>query len=140
MKRREFCRASVAAFSAFRAFGRESAAESPAGFDAASEKPASAAETELAGPPQGPWRRLFLDAAVIEKSEGLSRVFHAAQKYSGNPVIQRDRPWEGVAAITGPYVYGTVLRDGGKLRMWYQILSRGNHVGYAESDDGIHWA
>ena len=54
-------------------------------------------------------------------------------------MIARDRPWEGVAAITGPYVYGTVLWDDGKLRMWYQVLTRGNHVGYAESHDGIHW-
>lgn len=23
--------------------------------------------------------------------------------------------------------------------MWYQILNQGNHVGYAESTDGIHW-
>ncbi len=97
------------------------------------------APDELAGPPSGPWRRLFLDATVVEDQAGLARVFHAAEKHPGNPVIKADRPWEGVSAITGPYVYGTVLREANKLRLWYQILNRGNHVGYAESRDGVTW-
>ena len=97
------------------------------------------AELALSGPPQGPWRRLFLDAAVVEQSAGLTRTFHAAEKHAGNPVLRRDQPWEAVAAITGPYVYGTVFWEGDRLRLWYQILNRGNHVGYAESRDGIHW-
>jgi hypothetical protein len=139
MKRREFCLASAAACAAAQFSGRDCAAQPPANASAPGKKSSLFVEADLAGPAQGPWRRLFLDAAVVEKSEGLSRVFHAAQKCAGNPVIQRDRPWEGVAAITGPYVYGTVFWDGGKLRLWYQTLTRGNHVGYAESDDGIHW-
>ncbi len=53
--------------------------------------------------------------------------------------FSRDEPWEGMAAITGPYVYGTVFWEAGKLRMWYQLLNKGNHIGYAESSDGIHW-
>ncbi len=97
-------------------------------------------EALLAGPPQGPWRRLFLDAWTVEQQQGLSRVFHAAEKHTGNPVLKGDKPWDGArAAITGPYVYGTVAWDGSTLRMWYQILNKGNHVGYAESGDGIHW-
>jgi hypothetical protein len=43
-------------------------------------------------------------------------------------------------------IYGTVLRDGGRLRMWYQAWPQrvtGKQdvaaVGYAESDDGIRW-
>lgn len=131
MNRREFCLAGAAALVAAPA-----AAQPPALSTAPNSS--SAGGDLLAGPPQGPWRRLFLDGAVVEQSDKLSRVFHAAQKY-GNAVIERDRPWEGVAAITGPYVYGTVLWDGGKLRMWFQLLTRGNHVGYAESSDGIHW-
>lgn len=94
----------------------------------------------LAGRAEGPWRRLFLDSTVVEKQQGVAQVFHAAQKHSANPVIRADRPWEGRSAITGPYVYGTVLSEQGKLRLWYQVLMRGNHVGYAESNDGIHWA
>lgn len=99
----------------------------------------SSAEDALAGPSRGPWRRLFLDAAAVEAHDGLARVFHAAEKFSGNPAIKADKPWEGAAAITGPYVYGTVLWEGEKLRLWYQLLNQGNHVGYAESLDGIAW-
>lgn len=94
---------------------------------------------ELAGPAKGPWRRLFLDAAVVEQQQGLKRVFHAAKKHDSHPVIVADKSWEGKSAITGPYVYGTVVRENGRFRLWYQVLNKGNHVGYAESTDGIHW-
>lgn len=97
-------------------------------------------ESALAGPARGHWRRLFLDAWAVEQQQGLARVFHAAEKHPANPVLKGDQPWESVpAAITGPYVYGTAAWDGGKLRLWYQVLTQGNHVGYAESPDGIHW-
>jgi hypothetical protein len=96
---------------------------------AASPPPAS-----LAGSP--PYRRLFLDAMVVEQSHGLERVFHALKRYSGNPILVKDRPYEG----WGPYLYGTVLRDGDRLRMWYQVVgSEDAAVLYAESRDGIHW-
>lgn len=130
MKRREFWLVSAATIAAANSLARTQAAPL---------EQAGTMDQAMAGPAKGPWRRLFLDAAVVEQSSGLTRVYHSAQKHAGNPVIQRDKPWEGVAAITGPYVYGTVLWEGGKLRMWYQVLTRGNHVGYAESADGIHW-
>ncbi|MCC6511683.1 MAG: hypothetical protein IT423_21465 [Pirellulaceae bacterium] len=99
----------------------------------------AAAISPLAGSAEGPWRRLFLDSSVIEQKSGVVRKFHAAEKLDQSIVI-RDRPWEGVSAITGPYVYGTVLHEGDRYRLWYQILFQGNHVGYAESTDGVHWA
>ncbi len=106
---------------------------------AADESAPALLEDPLSGPPKGHWRRLFLDAAVLEDQRNLTRVFHSAEKHPGNPVIRADRPWEASSAITGPYVYGTVLRDEGKLRLWYQVLNKGNHVGYAESQDGVTW-
>ena len=88
----------------------------------------------LAGQP--PFRRLFLDTMVVERSQGLERVFHAAVKHIGNPIIRRDRPWEG----WGPYLYGTVLRHDGKLKMWYQVIGKESaDVCYAESQDGLEW-
>lgn len=96
-------------------------------------------EAELSGPPRGPWRRLFLDATVVEEQQGLARLFHAAEKHPANPVVRRDRPWEAVSAITGPYVYGTVFRESGKFRLWYEIHHKGSHTGYAESADGLNW-
>ncbi|MBT3381725.1 MAG: hypothetical protein HN742_30885 [Lentisphaerae bacterium] len=99
---------------------------------------------EVAGNASGPWRRLFLDAMVVERSEGLTRVFHAARKHEQNPVLPFDKPWEGDAPKrgSGPYLYGTVMRDGGRLRMWYHCYHRrhGAYFNlYAESTDGIHW-
>lgn len=96
-------------------------------------------EEQLAGPHQGPWRRIFLDATVVQEQEGLERVFHAAEKHPNGPLLRADKNWEGVSAIIGPYCYGTVFRERGKFRLWYQVLYEGNHVGYAESEDGIHW-
>jgi hypothetical protein len=81
----------------------------------------------------------MLDARVVEASEGVTRQFPPAVKHPANPVLVRDRPWEGASAITGPYVYGTVLREQGRFRLWYQILWQGNHVAYAESEDGLNW-
>jgi len=101
--------------------------------------PAPPAEDRISGPPAGPWRRLFLDAMVVERQEGLSRVFHAAEKHSGNPVLRHDRPWEGAATRGGPYLYGTVMWDQGKLRMWYHCQSGGYANCYAESKDGLSW-
>ncbi|MCA9192328.1 MAG: hypothetical protein KDB03_11215 [Planctomycetales bacterium] len=93
----------------------------------------------LSGSPTGPWRRLLLDAAVVEKQQGLARIYHQARKHASNPMIVADQPWEGRSAIIGPYVYGTVMKEEGRFRLWYQLLNQGNHVGYAESADGIHW-
>ena len=46
----------------------------------------------------------------------------------------------------GVSIYGSVLRDGGMLRMWYHAIPRDwdyqadmSSIAYAESDDGIHW-
>ncbi|MDP7130278.1 MAG: hypothetical protein QF437_07310 [Planctomycetota bacterium] len=96
-------------------------------------------EDLVTGGPAGPWRRTFLDAMVVERSEGLARIFHAAQKHAQNPVLRKDKPWEGKGAYSGPYLYGTVMRDDGKLRMWYHVYESGYRNCYAESTDGITW-
>jgi hypothetical protein len=96
---------------------------------------AAAAEPDpLAGKP--PFRRLFLDATVVEESHNLQRVFHAATRHPKNPLIVKDRDWEG----WGPYLYGTVLREDGLFRMWYQVIGdEAADACYAESRDGIAW-
>ncbi len=101
------------------------------------EQPAQ--EDQIAGPSGGPWRRLLLDAMVVESQQGLQRVFHAAEKQPGNPVVKFDRPWEGTDQTGGPYLYGTVLSDDGVLRMWYHCFSGGYRNCYAESKDGLQW-
>lgn len=89
---------------------------------------------------------LALDARVWQ-SRGAARLcFHPFEKYSGNPVLRGDKPWEGGL----PYVYGTVLpqEDGKGLRMWYHAhvsdksLLAGKHRYtnlYATSSDGFKW-
>jgi hypothetical protein len=90
----------------------------------------------ISGRPAGPWRRLFLDATVVEEQQGVQRVFHAVEKHPANPVMVKDKAWEG----SGPYLYGTVMHDGGKLRMWYHHQNpEGYWNSYAESRDGIAW-
>ncbi len=104
----------------------------PAGADAA-EKMVDV-EPALAGGP--PFRRLFLDAMVVEESGGLERVFHPATKHEGNPVFGKTDDWEG----WGPCGICTV-RDGSILRMYYFTI--GGHKEFplcvAESEDGINW-
>jgi len=99
----------------------------------------STGDDVLVGNRDGPWRRLFLDAMVVEQQSGLARTFHAAEKYEGNPVLRNDQPWEARGAVAGPYLYGTVMWDEGRLRMWYHCICGGYANCYAESKDGIAW-
>lgn len=94
-------------------------------------------------------RQLFVDDFLIGQTD-LKRSFHAAEKYSGNPVLKASTKEElqvredsGSKNATG----GTVaLLHGGAfydptdkyLKLW---LSGGSslHFGMARSRDGIHW-
>lgn len=96
-------------------------------------------EDLIVGTSSGPWRRLFLDSTVVEDQAGLDRVFHSPEKHASNPVVPKDKSWEGPPGRGGPYLYGTVMRQGERLRMWHQIGGGGNRNGYAESVDGIVW-
>lgn len=77
-------------------------------------------------------KQLFLDDYLIESATNVTRRIHPAVKSEKNPVVWPEEPWEGTVALT----YGSVIPDGGAYRMWY--LS-GPGVGYAESEDGVHW-
>ena len=84
-------------------------------------RPIMAGEDRIAGRPEGPWRRLFLDATVVEERVNVKRVFHTVTKHPRNPLLIKDRAWEGA----GPYLYGTVLHGDGRLRMWYHHQNPG---------------
>lgn len=77
-------------------------------------------------------KQLFLDDELIASMENVDRKIHQAKKYEGNPVLWPSELWEGHTAV----IYGSVLRDGDKYRMWYH---GGAGVSYAESADGIRW-
>lgn len=72
---------------------------------------------------------------------GVQLQLVQAEKYSGNPVITTGDP--GSADSAELTYYGTVVRVGDELRMWY--LGRGEaeptpyRICYAVSKDGLHW-
>ena len=80
---------------------------------------------------------LFIDDEDIVSMRGVERIIHPADKYGGNPVVVADRPWEDLFMLGG-----TVRKEGGAYRMWYQSYGRRTFFNlnlYAESVDGIHW-
>jgi len=87
--------------------------------------------------------QLFIDDGLIESSSGVKRIVNQPRKYSGNPVLTYEYPWEGNCVIT----WGSVLydRERGLFRMWYQTYlklapaDKATRVCYAESSDGIKW-
>jgi hypothetical protein len=72
---------------------------------------------------------------------GKVQAFQRRPQIHPEPVLEPD----SVADGAGVSLYGTVLNDAGRLRMWYQAWPKnwqgGNadYVGYAESEDGITW-
>ncbi len=77
-------------------------------------------------------KQLFLDDHLIARMDNITRTIHAVTKSEHNPILWPTEAWEGKVAI----VYGSVLRDGDRYRMWYH---GGSGVSYAESEDGIVW-
>lgn len=78
-------------------------------------------------------KQLFLDDHLVASMTNVTRRICPAEKFPGNPVLWQTEPWEDELAV----LYGSVLRDEGKYRMWYKA---GMGVGYAESDDGVRWS
>ena len=84
---------------------------------------------------------LFEPRVEIIKVAGQWSFFQRSPDFSPEPVLVGDSPGDADGAL----IYGSVLEDGGRYRMWYQATPKGadDHppsvVGYAESDDGIEW-
>lgn len=83
---------------------------------------------------------LFESRANITAS-GKLNFFQRKPEIHPEPVLGPDSFVDGAGAS----LYGTILRDGGVYRMWYQAWPRDwkgqncDLVGYAESDNGIDW-
>lgn len=98
-------------------------------------------------------RNLFIDDYMIAHIDGMRRVVNQPTKYSGNPVIKPDTPWEGYCSIYGTAMYDerenlfriwylTIPRDRGKQPLPHRGSLRAPHTtlaAYATSVDGIHW-
>ena len=71
-------------------------------------------------------RALFLDDYHIGKMEGLERRAHRAERYSGNPLITREYPWEQARCqVYGRCVVYNSERD--LCQMYYLAMPRGEH-------------
>lgn len=84
---------------------------------------------------------LFLDEFLIEGSSNITRRINRPKRDPGipNPIVTGKED-----GCFQPYV--TVLRDStsGRFRMWYGAHTDDfnpgrSHVGYLESQDGVHW-
>jgi hypothetical protein len=88
----------------------------------------------------------LLEGSTLEDLWALHRRVSPLVKSSRNPIIVKDREWEG----SGPYVYGSVLYDGREklFKCWYTVYHDheyrnslpGSYLAcYATSKDGYTW-
>jgi len=95
----------------------------------------------------GHHRQLFIDDYLIAGTKNVTRRLLPVSKFSGNPIVQPDQPWErGLAVPQGSVIYDD---EEGIYKMWYttNVQSRGEGItfdkgkalAYAVSEDGIHW-
>jgi hypothetical protein len=84
-------------------------------------------------------RQLFVDDFLVEDTT-LTRTFHAAEYYPGNPVLRPDQPWEGGEhPCAMPFSDGVWYDPRGEtFKIWY-MGGYGAATCYAASKDGIHW-
>ncbi|HSH95880.1 MAG TPA: hypothetical protein VK968_17170 [Roseimicrobium sp.] len=86
------------------------------------------------------------DEVSIPHSQNLRLQMLSPERHPSNPVLSRGRP--GTPDVMGVQFYGSVIREGGKFRMWYvaqdddtanRVASTRWRAAYAESADGVTW-
>ena len=94
-------------------------------------------------------RQLFIDDFLIAKTD-LTRTFHRAEKYAGNPVLKAETPQEmepqddlddrGIAIGVASFIPGGAFYDpaAGHFQFWYTAGHRGS-LATATSKDGFTW-
>ena len=91
----------------------------------------------------GSRKQLFIDERFIESSRGVTLTMNPPRR-DGRVLLAPDQPWEEGALIG---VYSSVLEEGGKVRLWYDLIQptgpgpydHTRRVCYAESDDGLRF-
>lgn len=85
---------------------------------------------------------LFESRSNLTAFAGKLRFTQHRPRIHPTPVLKPDSPADGCGAA----IYGSVHREQGLFRMWYQAIPRHYDfakdiasVAYAESEDGIHW-
>lgn len=86
------------------------------------------------------------DQVSIPHSQNLRLEMRAPAKHPANPVLARGEP--GTPDAMGVQFYGSIIREGGKYRLWYvafddntanKVASSRWRAAYAESEDGLKW-
>jgi hypothetical protein len=83
-------------------------------------------------------RELFVDSFLIDRMVGAALKLHAPR--DAGTVMRFDQPWEGPWSM-----YGTVIKDGDRYRLYYRGMPTAKHYEgvestcYAESTDGVTW-
>ena len=80
---------------------------------------------------------LLVDDHHVLYRPGTYRVLHQPKKWSLQPLITADKPWEGMIGYCSVHFD----RQTGKYQLWYQAYGggRGGKICYAESRDGLAW-
>lgn len=91
----------------------------------------------------GSQKQLFIDNRFIASSEDVTLTINRPRR-DGEVLIKPDQPWEKDGRIC---VYSSVVKDKGKIRVWYDFLQptgpgpydHQRRVCYAESEDGLNF-
>ena len=91
----------------------------------------------------GSRKQLFIDERFIESSRGVTLTMNPPKR-DGAVLIAPDETWEQGASIA---VYSSVLKEQGRVRVWYDSIrptgpgpyDHTRRVCYAESTDGLHF-
>lgn len=95
---------------------------------------------------EGPFHLFSFDDHTLPYRLNLKLTFSAPAKHLGNPVVAPG-PAGSPDALRAQF-YGSVIREGGRFRLWYCAIAQPGTVGnvstsarlaYAESRDGISW-
>ena len=77
-------------------------------------------QSTLAGSPAfleiGKTRQLFVDSYIIQSLTEARQVLNQARKHPQNPILKKDRPWEGNLIQNGAVLYDG---DAKLFKMWY---------------------
>lgn len=86
------------------------------------------------------------DTVSIPHTQNLRLEMRSPVKHPANPVVRRGPP--GSPDALGVQFYGSIIKEGGKYRMWYvafdddaqnKVASARWRAAYAESTDGLTW-
>lgn len=90
----------------------------------------------------GTSKQLMLDDRLLESSHGVRLTMNPPRR-DGRLLLVPDEPWEQGFSVQ---VYSSVLKENGKIRIWYDLFGpptdepfRQRRVAYAESEDGLHF-